>query len=66
MTVSKLSMFATGAMNASGLKVLSAEYSYPTSTILTFLIFPIVSDELFILAPVPLILDMLLNCGNFL
>ena len=59
-------MLTIGGTNASGLKVLSAEYSYPISTILTLLIFPISSDVIFILAPVPFVLDIVLNNGNFL
>ena len=66
MTVSKLSMFATGAMNASGLKVLSAEYSYPISTILTSFILPIDVDTATILAFLPLTLVIVLNLGSFL
>ena len=59
-------MFTIGGINASGLKVLSEEYSYPISTILTFCILPTLSDKAFIFAPIPLTLEIVLNCGNFL
>ena len=62
---SRLSIFTTGDINAWGPKVVSDEYSYPISTILTFLILPIVFDEAFIFASVPLTLFTFLNCGNF-
>ena len=61
-----MSIFTTGDMNAWGPNVLSEEYSYPISTILTFLILPIVFDEAIMLASVPLTLLTLLNWGNFL
>ena len=64
--ISRLSIFTTGDMNASGLKVLSEEYSYPISTILIFLILPIFLDDAIILASVPFVLVTDLNCGNFL
>ena len=51
-------------MNACGLKVLSEEYSYPMSTILIFLILPIVLDEAIIFASFPPSLLTDLNCGN--
>ena len=59
-------MLTTGDINASGLIVLSEEYSYPISTILTFLILPIFLDEAMIFASVPFVLLTDLNCGNFL
>ena len=64
--MSRLSILTTGEINASGPNVLSEEYSYPTSTILTFLILPIVLDDAIIFASVPLTLLIFLNCGNFL
>ena len=48
-------------MNASGLIVLSEEYSYPISTILIFLILPIFLDDAIILASVPFVLLTDLN-----
>ena len=63
---SKLSILNLGGTNASGLRVLSDEYSYPISTILTLLIFPMSFDVIFILAPVPFVLDTVLNNGSFL
>ena len=63
---SRLSIFTTGDINACGPNVLSEEYSYPISTILTFLILPIVFDDAIILASVPLTLLTFLNWGNFL
>jgi len=63
---SKLSIATIGGTNASGLKVLSAEYSYPISIILTLFIFPTSLDVTLILAPVPFVLDTELNNGNFL
>ena len=59
-------MFTTGEINASGLRVLSDEYSYPISTILIFLILPISLEDAIIFASVPLSLLTDLNCGNFL
>ena len=63
---SRLSILTTGDINASGPNVLSDEYSYPISTILTFLILPIVLDAAIMFASVPLSLLTFLNCGNFL
>ena len=63
---SRLSIFTTGDINAWGPNVLSEEYSYPISTILTFLILPIVLDDAIMLASVPLTLLTFLNWGNFL
>tara|TARA_A100001515_G_C4487565_1_gene182170 strand:- start:184 stop:399 length:216 start_codon:yes stop_codon:yes gene_type:complete len=63
---SRLSIFKTGGINASGLNVLSEEYSYPISTILTSLILPIEVDTATILAFVPFSLITDLNFGSFL
>ena len=54
-------MLTTGDINASGPKVLSDEYSYPISIILTFLILPIVLDAAIMFASVPLTLLTFLN-----
>ena len=64
--ISRLSILTTGDMKASGLKVLSDEYSYPKSTTLTFLILPIVLEDAIIFASLPLSVLKFLNCGNFL
>ena len=64
--ISRLSIFTTGDINASGLKVLSEEYSYPISTILTSFILPIDFDDATILAFIPLTLVTDLNLGSFL
>ena len=53
-------------MKASGFNVLSEEYSYPISTILTWLILPIEVDIPIIFAFLPLALVTDLNVGNFL
>ena len=53
-------------MKASGLKVLSEEYSYPISIILTSLILTIEVDIPIIFAFLPLALVIDLNVGYFL
>ena len=53
-------------MNASGLSVLSDEYSYPISTILTSLILPMDVDTATIFAFLPFALVIVLNLGSFL
>ena len=63
---SRLSIFTTGDINASGLKVLSDAYSNPISTILTSLILPIDVDIATIFAFCPFTLVTDLNLGNFL
>ena len=63
---SKLLILSTGETNASGLNVLSDEYSYPKSIILTFLILPIDFDVAIIFASEPSVLLTVLNSGNFL
>ena len=63
---SKLSILITGDTNASGLSVLSDEYSYPISTILTFFMRPIELEVAIILAFVPLSLAIDLNFGSTL
>ena len=64
--ISRLSIFTTGDMNASGLSVLSDEYSYPISTILTSLILPMDVDTATIFAFLPFALVIVLNLGSFL
>ena len=59
-------MLTTEGINASGLKVLSEEYSYPISTILTFLILPISLEYAFKFASVPFVLLTFKNSGSFL
>ena len=59
-------MLTTGEINASGFKVLSDEYSYPISTILTFFILPIEVDIATIFAFFPFALVTDLNLGSFL
>ena len=63
---SRLSIFTTGDINASGLRVLSEEYSYPISTILTSFILPIEFETAIMLAFFPLELVTDLNLGSFL
>ena len=53
-------------MNASGLRVLSDEYSYPISSILTSCILPIDVDTATIFALLPFVLVTDLNFGSFL
>ena len=64
--ISRLSILTTGDTNASGLKVLSEEYSYPISTILTSFILPIEFETAIMLAFFPLELVTDLNLGSFL
>ena len=63
---SKLSISTIGAVNPSGCKVLSDEYSYPILLILNFLILPIDLESGTILAFIPSTDDTDLNVGNFL
>ena len=63
---SRLSIFTTGDINASGLRVLSDEYSYPISSILTSCILPIDVDTATIFALLPFVLVTDLNFGSFL
>ena len=55
-----------GDMKAFGCKVLSEEYSKPSLIILTFPLFPIVSDSATIEASVPLTEFVELKSGTFL
>ena len=63
---SRLSKLNTGDMKAWGLSVLSEEYSYPISTILTFLILPIDDENGVIFALLPPSLLTETNFGSFL
>ena len=64
--LSKSSILTTGETNASGLNVLSDEYSYPKSTILTSLILPMEVDNATTLAFFPLTLTIEENFGSCL
>ena len=64
-TTSRLSILTTEGIKASGLSVLSAEYSYPKSFILTSFILPIWFDIGIRLAFCPKVDFTDLNLGNF-
>ena len=60
-------MFIFEAIRLSGSKVLSEEYSKPSFIILTFSIFPIVSEFATMTAPVPWVVPPIpMKLGNFL